>query len=195
MVPFYFLGVCGDVVFYVLSRLNLLDKVSTTVYLISLQQVLMGLVSRNLIIYCDWLGALWFLPVLFVATILAKIIYFLVKGKSKWMFLISVLVFHISEKNVMTGNTIAVLAGIAQFYFILGILLRRIIGKFDEKEKSTKYTALVTVLLCLMWYVCSNSFIKIAVDWPSRSFNGTVRDILLPAFGITVTYMFSLCRF
>lgn len=189
MIPFYFLGVSGNLIFYILSRINVLDKVSTTVYSVSLQQAMMTLFSKNIFIYCDWLGVIWFLPVLFVASVLAKIIYLFTKNNGKWMFVLSVFIFFLSEKNIMTGNNITILSGLAQFYFIMGILLRRVLGKFDRNGKSVKFTGVLTVVFCLVWYICSNKLITITVDWPSKRFNGTVQDILLPILGIAVTYM------
>lgn len=189
MVPFFFLGVSGNLFFCILNRINVLDKVSTTVYSVSLQQAMMALFSKNLFIYCDWLGAIWFLPVLFVASILAKIIYFLTKKNRIWMVILSVLIFSLSENSIMTGNNIIILSGLAQFYFIMGILLRCALGKYDRSEKSVKFTGILTVIFCLVWYICSDKFIKITVDWPSQKFNGTMQDILLPILGIAVTYM------
>ena len=191
MVPYYFLGVSGNLMFYILSRINVLDKVSTTVYSLSLQQAMLTLFSKNAFIYCDWLGAIWFLPVLFFASIWAKIIFSIAKKKIKWMFVFSVLVFAISENSLMTGNHIIVLSGLAQFYFIMGILLSRALGKYDRSEKSVKYTMTFAVVVCCLWFLCTNNFIRMGVDWPSKQFNGTLKDILLPIFGITVTYIFA----
>ncbi len=190
MIPFYFLGISGDLLFYILSRINVLDKVSSTIYSESLQQAVTALFSK-VIIYCDWLGAIWFLPVLFAASILAKVIYFLTKKNGKWMFFSSVFIFFLSEINIMEGNQIIILSGLAQFYFIMGILVRRILGKYDWRKSSVKLTGTLTIVLCLIWYICSNRFITITVDWPSRRFNGVLLDILLPIFGISVTYMFA----
>lgn len=192
MLPFFFLGISGDVVFYISDRLNILDRVSTTIYSVSLQQAIQELFSKNLMIYCDWLGALWFLPVLFFATILVKFICYLTREHSRWMFLVSLFVFWLSEKNIAAGNTNVILAGLAQFFFIIGILLRRAIDKYGKNQNPIIYTVIWISVLCLLWYVCSNTFIRITVDWPSRNFNGTIKDILLPAFGVIVTYMFSL---
>lgn len=196
MVPFYSLGVFGNLIFYILSHINVLDKISTTAFPVSLQQSMMALFSKN-ILYCDWLGAIWFLPVLFVASVLAKIIYLFTKNNGKWMFVLSVFIFFLSENNIMTGNNITILSGLAQFYFIMGILLRRVLGKFDRNGKSVKFTGVLTVVFCLVWYICSDKLITITVDWPSKRFNGTVQDILLPILGIAVTYMLAhlLARF
>lgn len=190
MFPFFFLGIGGSTLFYVMSKLNILDKVSTTIYSGSLQMALLQ-VFMNLTIQCDWLGALWFLPVLFLATIMAKAIFVLARGNSKWIIIISTIVFSFAENSMMTGQNIIVLAGIAQYYFLWGFCLRKFVGKYDNIRWSVRCSMVLTVFVCLLWYFCSNTFINIVVDWPSRHFNGMIKDCLLPIFGIIAIYMIS----
>lgn len=190
MVPFYFLGIIGNTLFYMLRKIGVLDKISTTVYPNNLQDAMINLFSKGMI-SCDWLGALWFLPVLFLTYVVVKLILNFTKGNRKYAFVISVIIFIISERLIISANSMRVLSGIAQFYFVMGLNLKNVKIDYKRTKKTDIYLIIVTLIITFAWYSCSNIFIKNVVDWPTGRFNGPVVDALLPIFGIITTYMIS----
>lgn len=78
--------------------MNILEKISTTIYSERYQDALIGLMS-NTVVYCNWLGAMWFMPVLFGASIVFTMIVKLCE--KKWsMLMLSVLVFVCSMNAI-----------------------------------------------------------------------------------------------
>ena len=186
MVPYYVINFAGITLFFIADRMNILEKISTTSYPERYQDALIGLVS-NSVVYCDWLGAMWFLPVLFGASIVFTII---VKFcEKRWsMLLLSTLVFLFSmnaiNKNIHYGNKD--LVGLAQFFMTIGYVFKSI----KAKHHSSWGYLIKAVIIAGLWGISLFLGFDFVVDWPSRKFNGGV-DLFLPFFGIIFVMTFS----
>ncbi|MCI8514225.1 MAG: acyltransferase [Lachnospiraceae bacterium] len=180
MVPFYFLGLCGILLFYFLNELGVLSYISTTVYpeggvIEALYQLMRG----N--IYCDWLGALWFLPVLFIANIIVKLIDVISLRHNKSSFFLGGLVFVFAEYLVLNGEfSVWILGAIAQFYFMVGMMVR----KSGETKKNTLLLTGIMMSAAAIWYGSARWLVADVMDWPPGKFNGALLDAYLPVWGI-----------
>lgn len=181
MVPYYVINFAGILLFFVADQLRILDKISTTIYPVRFQDALVGL-SSNTVVYCDWLGAMWFMPVLFGASVVFTIIVKLCD--KKWsMLLLSVLVFMLSmnaiSKNMHYGNKD--LMGLAQFFMIIGYLFKNV----KVKSHSLWKYAIKAFIIAGLWKVSRYFGLDFVVNWPSRELNGVI-DLFLPLFGISL---------
>ena len=187
MVPYYVINLAGIVLFYLFDKIEVLDRISTTVYPDSFQSALYGLLS-NTVVYCDWLGAMWFLPVMFGASLVFHIIINICNRKYS-ILAISIFVFLLSEylikKGIYWGNKD--LVGLAQFFLVIGYLAK------DIKIKMNGIISKISVALVLMgvWKISIYLGFVYRVDWPSRKFNGII-DFLLPVYGIAFVVVVSM---
>ncbi|MBQ8189975.1 MAG: acyltransferase family protein [Lachnospiraceae bacterium] len=179
MVPYYTINLVGIILFFFCDKLNILNKISGTVYPETFQAALHGLLS-NKAVYCDWLGAMWFLPVLFWSSIIFTLIVKLCTKKISMVF-ISVLIFLISMSAVIQNKDCGNkdLVGLAQFFLVVGYVVRSIKPKFDSFRGNLIKACIIAVLLGSSLRLG----LKFVVDWPSRQFNGVI-DLFLPFGGI-----------
>lgn len=127
VVPYYFLNFIGVSLFWILDRFGVLANVSGTQYPANFGIALKAMFSSNNIIYCDWLGAMWFLSTLFLATILFKALAMIFK-RDLFLMLSSIAVFFVSTEMLHRGmhSYFLDLAGIAQVFMVFGYLAQRI---------------------------------------------------------------------
>lgn len=180
--PFYVISFFGIFLFWIFQKTGILSLVSTTVYPERFWDALKALLKTNTV-YCDWLGAIWFLPALFLSTLLFKIILKLCKNTILLAF-VSVFVFFYSMDLTRGGGYYHNLdiAGIAQVYMVMGYLTHKI----KEKGNATWQLLLKAAVLVLIWNGLIAFGYRNTVDWPVRRFNGP-SDLLLPVCGIWLT--------
>lgn len=192
MMPYLFLGIVGTSLFWALSKWEVLSYVSTTIFPDTYQSAFLA-IFNNGAIWCDWLGALWFVPVLFGASIVTKLLLNLFTPKV--VFIISVIFFLIGQDMSASGGNVypADLILIAQYYVTLGYLIKAK-GFFEQNECAHINKNIMNIISLLLTIVVVISFLVLGslwtTDWPAREFNGSI-DLLSPILGISVGILFS----
>ena len=151
-----------------------------------------GFVIREFLLfgrrYVWWLGACWFLPVLFYASICVKLLTMISKkyylGLSAVLYLITYL--FILPKNLLRYRDFDLVL-LAQFYFCCGFALKD--GEIIERVDSSRlgrwiYLAALAGGVTVMAFV-SNSF-RLTMDWPDRRFNSLFADFAMIIAGFSV---------
>jgi len=181
VVPYFTFNLAGIWFFWVLHKAGVLSMVSTIQYPDSFQSALLQMFQG--MVYCDWLGAMWFLPVLFLASMGFGLLLRMCR-KDSVLILVGLVIFFwaLGVADSGRGYWFFDLAGIAQLYLMWGYLARRRTGR----EGSVWLLAAETVLTAAFWYGIVRMGFHYVVDWPSRNFNGAV-DLVLPLPGIWLT--------
>lgn len=182
MVPFYVLGLSGISLFWAFRKAGILGAVSITQYPDHFIEAFVALVGKRTV-YCDWLGAAWFLPVLFFASLIFKVLAKLCK-RDALLAIFSLLVFCYSMKMAESNLDCRGLdlAGIAQVFLVAGYLAQKI--RFHRDGGRILFFKIVLIGMIwkgLLWLGFRNT-----VDWPSKSFHG-FSDLFLPVCGILMT--------
>ena len=187
IVPYYGMNLLGILLFWGFDKIGILQKISTVAYPDRFWDALKGLFN-NTVVYCDWLGAMWFLPVLFIASIITWIIVHLFK-RERDILLITVLLFLYCMYTKTSQNLFFLrLAGMAQLFVICGYLFRH---KIEGKTVTLIYVLMGTLLMAFIWIINRHMGLRGKVDWPSAQFNGW-SDMILPFPGILLTMGISL---
>ncbi|WP_066825148.1 acyltransferase family protein, partial [Clostridium tepidiprofundi] len=147
-------------------------------------------------VYINWLGATWFLGVLFGIIILQKITYDINKQKIDFTYIIiSIVMFFVGYYMVYRKMQFCIfvfpldLILIGQFYFVLGKISssKRLIGKIFSYKFIKVISFLTTVFF--IWYF--GNLYPITVDYPSRRFNKWYIDAVVAINGIIFLYLLS----
>lgn len=85
--PYLFYGFCGVSLFAILRHYNVLQYVSAWTTIPAWKENIKNIFSS---MYCDWLGATWFLTSLFMAYIFSKICLILDKNRTGVVYILSV---------------------------------------------------------------------------------------------------------
>lgn len=188
MVPYYVINLCGITLFYVLNLFGILPYISTIVYPDTYLHAVLALFQGNTI-YCDWLGAMWFLPVLFKATLIAKAIHYFGKKKTV-ILLMSFMTYLFSHQWALMklDDHQWSLAGVAQLFIICGWLLSSV----KRESIQWKKTLIASVAVGLLWYISIHYITNKTMDWPSKRFNNPLVDLYLPVYGIVLCLFISL---
>lgn len=183
MVPWYVLHIVGLWIFWLFQQIGILGAVSTTQYTVGYGGALVGLLDGSNIIYCDWLGAMWFVPVLFVAEVILTVLTRLFK-KDSLIFAASILIFLGGERMAALGicyNSLD-LAGIAQAFLVWGYMFQKV----KMRETHGGWLALESLLIGGAWWGIIRLGFRDMIDWPIRMVNGAV-DYVMPFLGIWLT--------
>ena len=187
MAPYLTIHIVGLGIFWLLQQIGVLSAVSTTQYTVSYWEALKKFFEGNNYIYCDWLGAMWFVPVLFLAecifTLLTRIF------KKDWLLcLISLVIFLGSDRlaaQLALSDTYYYsidLAGMAHGFLMLGYMMK----KYTEREAPLWQVGVKAAVIAVLWIVVVRLGFRYTFDWPSRDVNGAV-DFIIPLFGIAVS--------
>ena len=198
IIPYISINLAGLWIFWIFNKMNILHSISTTQYPAGFQDALSAFFVHGTV-YCDWLGAMWFLPVLFGAGILFRVVVRVSKNVPV-LLSTSILLFLAAEKYSRSGayvNQWVLLAGIAQAFLTMGYCCRKMELKFSQNTVSAdRWRILIkTALAGIIWYGLRMLGLRHTVDWPSRQFNGLI-DLILPVCGILMTVNVSrfFCR-
>ena len=189
IIPYISINVAGLWMFWIFDKINILHFISTTQYPASFQDALSAFFVHGTV-YCDWLGAMWFLPVLFGAGILFRVMVRVSKNVPV-LLSASILLFILTVKFNQSGAHISqwlLLSGIAQVFLIMGYCWRKTEQKFFRNSLFTgsRWIPVKIVLIGIVWYSVRMLGLNHTVDWPSRRFNGLI-DLILPVCGIIMT--------
>lgn len=141
----------------------------------------------------NWLGATWFLTVLFSVYILQRILLKLARDQFNLFYGVSsafifIIGYYWIEREIQFGNLD--LAFIAQFYFFLGVMANstNVLNKV-KNNKIFNWIFLVISTIGLWYFGC----IKInVVDYPSRQFGFIFSNLLAAINGIIFIYCISI---
>lgn len=187
MFPYYSINLLGIISFWVLNKINVLGYISTTEYPPRFRDALLGLFN-NSAVYCDYLGAMWFMPVLFFAGILLKVITLLFH--KKWIILMASILIYLSfMKSGLSGSLFFIkLGGMAQLFLVYGYLLKKML---DVRRFKVPLLIGLSVIIASIWNLNVSAGFYNTVDWPSARFNGW-SDMLLPILGISLSVLISV---
>ncbi len=141
-------------------------------------------------IYVWWLGATWFVLVLFLASIINRIVFKLCGDEYNIKYVLVILALFLVSYALITKGKLTSLLGlslIAQFYYGLGTLFKRV---HYPKTRLSPYVCYFVVLLisgAILWFVASH--FHITMDWPSHRFNTPLIDAICVINGTLFTIM------
>ena len=142
-------------------------------------------------IFLWFLGAAWFITVLFYIEVLKKITYDLFNKYKKVSFMISVIMFLLGYFFVLNKinflNIDLVLIG--QFYYSLGFYLSK--QKYAKSIVSNSYICMVIFILSLLIMFFLSKITGITVDYPSRKFGNPLVNIFTAMNGVACIYTLS----
>lgn len=187
MVPYYVLHFAGLLIFWLMQKAGILSVVSTTQYSVGYGGALVRLLEGNNYIYCDWLGAMWFIPVLFLAEVIFLLFVHIFRNDLVTT-IVSIMTFlgsdYLAGRWAGTGayHYSIDLAGMAQVFVVAGYLMRN----FRKREETVWQLLVKTFIIGTAWFGAVQAGFRFTFDWPSRDVNGPV-DLVLPVFGILFT--------
>ena len=184
ILPYIFYGICGLSLFAILQRNHLLQYVSSWKSIPAWSENV-----RNMFrgLYCDWLGATWFLLSLFAAYILAKICLVLDKNKAGIVYVIvAFFLYSMGYYYHNTGTNATYLSSFAhyfviQFYFSVGHFYRRWEYDLKNKIKIIVLSILLVINIFLFLWFRKNG---LAMDLASTTINTPLVDLLMAGNGI-----------
>ena len=148
-------------------------------------------------LYVWWLGACWFVLALFGAAVINRFLLRLCRDRYGWPY------FLLSAALLLLGYRLAQGGGvwysidlmlIAQFYFLLGTLVRRY--RLMNPRAIPLWRNLLGLIITgfLVWLVAEE--FGLTVDYPARKFSNPIADIAVAANGTLCMYYLSalLCR-
>jgi len=193
MLPLISLGVLGDALNYILSKLGWHEILFGFQYLGFFETLRQYMIGRNFIQY--W-GTFWFLTVLFGVEVLQVLLYQL-NGKriNGVYFTVSILLLCLGYWHVKNG--IAFVKGmfdfdlifIAQFYFNIGLMSHKynILGIMNSKRRVAEAVTFFLSVFVIFWGKQN----KIVVDFAGRKFNYIFAEPILALASICVIYILS----
>lgn len=190
IMPYFFFSFCGLTVFSILQKLNLLKYVSIW------EQIPQWTDSIKMMfnsMYCDWLGATWFLVSLFVAIFIVKILLRISDNKAEIVFImLSFFLFNMGYFYQYQGINPTYVNRtshflVVQFYFALGLTFNNIVDKCPYKFRKWMFM-IIPLNIAIFAYVKSRW--QITMDLVSTSVNSPTKDILMVLNGIV---FLSLC--
>ncbi|MZQ83730.1 acyltransferase family protein [Paenibacillus sp. 5J-6] len=139
----------------------------------------------------DFAGATWFLIVLFLSSILSKIIYDfskLIKYKFTILLFTMLLLYYLAY--LLFSNRIILpymfdLMLVGSFYFTLGSIFKE--KEIFEKEINHKIAIPASLLIMYLF----GQFIHPQMNWPTRSFSSPVVNFVTSISGIYLLYIIS----
>lgn len=148
-------------------------------------------------LYVWWLGACWFVLALFGAAVINRFLLHICRDRYGWPYLL------LSAALLLLGYRLAEGGGvwysidlmlIAQFYFLLGTLVRRYRPLSPETLSLWRSLLGFAITGILVWLVAEK--FGLTVDYPDRKFSNPIADIAVAANGTLCMYYLSalLCR-
>lgn len=141
--------------------------------------------------YISWLGATWFLVILFKVFVLQNLIYILSR-KNELLHAVITVALYLCGYYFLSQKTYSWLdlSCIAQFYFAAGMLLKKHSIPIQNKyKKAALELAGLTFSLYLLYYY--GNMQGITVDYPSRNFGNPWRNCLVALNGIVFLWTLS----
>ena len=143
-------------------------------------------------IYLWFLGAAWFITVLFYIEVLKKIIYDLFNKNEIVPFMISVVMFLLGYFFILNKinflNIDLVLIG--QFYYSLGFYSSK--QEYIKKRVNNSYICIILFTVSLLLVFFLSKITGITVDYPSRNFGNPLVNLFTAINGIVCIYTLSL---
>lgn len=142
--------------------------------------------------YISWLGATWFLVVLFFVVIIQKVLYIYFKNNFNYYTVASFLLFlwgYYIIANHIGSYKYFDLVLVAQFYFFIGIYFRNI-NLIDKLLNNDKFNLVVLIVVLYLLYFFGNIY-PTTVDYPSRRFGFAITDFFAALNGIFFIYLIS----
>ncbi|MBO5072378.1 MAG: acyltransferase family protein [Eubacterium sp.] len=187
LLPYLTLGLFCMCFFGIFQKAGILGSISVMQYPAGIQSAISELF--HLRIYPDWLGAMWFLPVLWGSSIFVDLLARICK-KDHTLLIISLLIAMYSIEYTLIKGGLPWnihLAGIAQGFIVMGYFARKI----KKEPKNIVFILIKLLLIILIWGIARQCFgLTQVVDWPSNEFNGII-DLFIPLMGILLTIYLS----
>lgn len=188
LVPYFAIELIGLMFFCVFQKVGILNSISTVQYPAGIWAALSEFFHFRM--YCDWLGAMWFLPVLFLASVFVDFLARICK-KDSILLLVSLLLsacsiaYLLFSRGELSGSLY--LAGIAQWFITMGYVTKKV----RKESVNSMFIFVKCIIIALIWQMARKygGMLQV-VDWPSYSFNGLI-DLFIPLMGILFTIYLS----
>lgn len=191
LLPLITFVLCGSVLLYVLNSLGLCDKLFSLPYMGGFETIRIFFSTGD--IYIQWLGACWFIIVLFGVAILNKIIWTFSAQNRMVYVLISIVLYLVGyefvEREIRTriGIFPVDLILIAQLYYVFGYIVKENADKIND-ILSNVWKNLISLIVngyLLYWFP---NLGNVTVDYPAHAFNSPCLDMVVAVNGILFTY-------
>lgn len=178
---------------YGLHKLNIYNML-----LGDMQYITFGIVLKEFFlhgsIYVWWLGAAWFVLVLFLISIIHRALYQLLDEKYGVVYgILSICLFLIGYSISKTGahawNIDLVL--IAQFYYVIGLYLCKYAENVVQKRTWMQAIVLACITFVIMHIIATK--LHFTMDYPSRAFNAPAIDVFMVVNGAIFIYALAMC--
>ncbi|WP_027218044.1 acyltransferase family protein [Butyrivibrio fibrisolvens] len=200
ILPYVSVSFISIVFVKILDRLHIYSYIFPVDYMLPFDQMIKQLLGYGNI-YVQFLGALWFLPVLYGAYIINRIALKIANNKYGIIHIIICLCLFLLGYNLVKSPDVENigffnldLICIAQFYFCVGIYCKKIVERIDNTIDGQKYIRYIigAVICCsLMYYFGYVNWH--GVDYPSRSFGSAFSDAIKAINGSV--FIFLVARF
>lgn len=146
-------------------------------------------------IYVWWLGAAWFVLVLFQINILHRLLYQLLDENYGVSYaIVSIGLFFIGysiSETTWSHKWNFDLVLIAQFYYAIGLYLRQYAEKIVQKITWMRSVFLACVTFAVMHNIATK--LHFTMDYPSRAFNTPAIDALMVLNGALFMFAIAMC--
>lgn len=183
---------CGIILLSILDKLGIYSILFKDPYVSGISAIREFFMHGNNNVI--WMGATWFVIILFQINIMHKILYDICGESSNWIHVISsITLFILGYYFVNHGINIKVslftidLMLIGQFYFYLGQLCKSY-SVIESKFNNFKINIIFFFVAVFILYV----FKDYTVDYPSRKFGPIIINVLSSINGIIFVYTVSL---
>lgn len=184
ILPFAFFAVLGVSLFSILQNCGYLHYVSSFESIPRWVDCVSGMFSA---LYCDWLGATWFLPSLFAAIVISKLCLIADCNRYGVIFAFaSIFVFRMGYFYHYSGQNPVFFTGLAhycivQFFFSMGAFFRGINERNEKTIPKTVFICLTIISLLFFRVIKDHLFV---MDLASTSVNSPLVDALMATNGI-----------
>lgn len=148
-------------------------------------------------LYVWWLGACWFVLALFGAAVINRFLLRLCRDSYNWVYILFSTALLFAGYRLAEGGGVWYsidLMLIAQFYFMLGTLVRRNCRIDPEENPLARNLCGALVTGFVIWFVAKKY--GLTVDYPDRKFSNPVVDVAMSLNGTLCVYFLSglLCK-
>lgn len=194
LLPFFTLGILGAVANGILNKIGLYETLFGSSF-IGVGRTILELIIKGSCCVQYW-GTFWFLVTLFGIEFLQVIIYQLNGKRLNWLYFIVSVVLYFCGYWFVRNSVVSKLwifdldlVFIAQFYFNIGLLFRKVnIGKYLYIEKKSGISIVAVIAVIISFWGRMNG---ITVDYPSRGFRYLFAECVVALSSIFIVYFIS----
>lgn len=194
IVPYLTFASLGTVGCWFLQKNGLLFLFSSRTEVLPLSQGIMSMFSW---LQCDWFGAIWFLPVLFCAEIIQKLIITADSNKAGTLYIIVSYFIYIyayssfGTRHYPFENEVFGKAMMTQFFYMIGFGTKTIVAKYEISKKVKWYWCAVLFIISMLGLIYFGRNRMLSMDVATSHVNEPIIDVILVINGSVFIYSIS----